>query len=245
MSAQRKIKRAWSELKKEIQNFSNRYTQSSRITFPDLAIDVVAGSDVIEVQLNTPIWFSEWPERNSSKKKCNIFISGKYTCRNNGGGILELLHYGTRIAYFRPESHVLANELRWVDGYHFDMEAKLQRAHPVFHAQRSHGLLSDEVAEKYAGKITVKQADPHGEGMQNIRLPTPQFDIHSAMLLMLADHVVHGDDECENEFMSLVSKVTQLNPVRVNLQNQGHLNQCINNGGEIMIGHWYAMAAPS
>jgi hypothetical protein len=138
--------------------------------------------------------FQGLPQRPGSRKFAseNIFI----TARLSGlvkAGQLHLTQYGTEIGYFRQTnaSEPLLDLLP-ITGYHYDFDCDGKKFnHPVFHAQPKL-----TAGDRYIGLKTniTHQKYPDQSEIRTIRIPTPQMDIFSAIVMVLADHVALPDD---------------------------------------------------
>ena len=193
--------------------------------------------DLLHAEMSNPVILWNWPYRGSSKRlarKFHIVIYGRFSCRTGAEGEIELLSYGTQIGYFMPKKCSEPRIVIPIDGYHFDMEQITQRAHPVFHVQRNEKVL----CEKLGSVDLTLDGDPPDRALRHIRFPTPQIDLVSALIMVIADHIV-CDEETENGFFDLVQKARDLMPLKANLQRQARLKRCISQQ-EMLLDHWYA-----
>ncbi|QKY07504.1 hypothetical protein [Janthinobacterium lividum] len=133
--------------------------------------------------------FEGLPQRPGSKKFAseNIFITAKLAGLAKSGQ-LHLTHYGTEIGYFRQtNASAPLCDLLPITGYHYDFDCDGKKFnHPVFHAQPK-----ITAGDRYIGRnqnITHRNYPEHDE-IRTIRIPTPQMDIFSAIVMVLADHV--------------------------------------------------------
>lgn len=138
--------------------------------------------------------FQGLPQRPGSRKSNseNVFITAKLT------GLvkerrLHLTHYGTEIGYFRQTSASSPlTDLEPITGYHYDFDCDGNKFnHPIFHAQPK-----IRAGDRYLGLKTniTHRAYPDHKEIRTIRIPTPQMDIFSAIVMILADHVVEPSD---------------------------------------------------
>ncbi len=138
--------------------------------------------------------FQGLPQRPGSTKKSseNVFI----TAVLSGGvksGQAYLTRYGTEIGYFRQTnaSEPLCDLLP-ITGYHYDFDCDGQKFnHPVFHVQPKM-----TAGDRYIGmkpNIT-HQNYPELNEIRTVRIPTPQMDIFSTIVMVLADHVALPND---------------------------------------------------
>lgn len=134
------------------------------------------------------------PQRPGSRKNNseNVFITAKLS-GNLKDRRLHLTHYGTEIGYFRQTnaSNPL-NDLEPITGYHYDFDCDGNKFnHPIFHAQPK-----ITAGDRYLGikKNITHRAYPDHKEIRTIRIPTPQMDIFSAIVMILADHVAEPSD---------------------------------------------------
>jgi len=229
-----RIRTGWQDTKNLINHFFDKTDRSYKLqSWPEVIFS--CEEDTLRVELSKPIALMNWPfKASSSKKKCHILVDGHFTCRAGADDRIELLSYCTRIGYFDLESHSNPQSVTPIDGYHFDMETDIQRAHPVFHAQRHEKVLVDKLTEVNLELYN----DPPASTLHHVHLPTPQIDLLSALILLIADHMV-CDAETEEGFFQLARRAREFIPLKANLGNQAQLSQCIEQS-ELLLDHWYA-----
>lgn len=102
---------------------------------------------------------------------------------------LRTTQFGTRVAYVRAKR----GRFEHVYGTHYD-QSKDDLGHPVFHAQISSmrdltigipGCENGEVVDKVLPILS------------NVRTPTPQMDVFSAIEQVCADHLLWEGSQCE------------------------------------------------
>jgi|SRR5471030_381034 len=138
--------------------------------------------------------FQGLPQRPGSRKFAseNVFITARLAGIVKSGQ-LHLTQYGTEIGYFRQTnaSEPLCDLLP-ITGYHYDFDCDGKKFnHPVFHAQPK-----ITAGDRYIGlkpNITHRNY-PQQDEIRTIRIPTPQMDIFSAIVMILADHVALPED---------------------------------------------------
>lgn len=138
--------------------------------------------------------FQGLPQHASSKKRSseNVFITAKLS-GNLKDKKPHLTQYGTEIGYFRQTnaSNPL-NDLEPLAGFHYDFDCNEKRLnHPVFHAQPK--MSAGERYFEQNKHISHRDYPEHKE-IRTIRIPTPQMDIFSAIVMILADHVADPED---------------------------------------------------
>ncbi len=229
-----KIRVGWKETQRLIDKYFKRTSRVCKLqNWPEVKFSIEG--DALRVDLNNPVALKNWPYKaSSSKKKCHILIDGNFTCRIGKDENIELLSYCTRIGYFTLKSIEEPRFVAAIDGYHFDMEPDTQRAHPVFHAQRHEKVLINKLNE--VGLELYE--DPPESTLHHVHLPTPQIDLVSALIMVIADHIV-CDEETENGFFDLARRARDLMPLKANLERQARLERCIRQQ-EMLLDHWYA-----
>lgn len=228
------LTKGWHNIQMAISTFIRATNRSYSIqNWPKII--VTAANDDFCAALERPILLRNWPYRScSNKKKFHIAIDGTFTCQRHQQHKIELLSYYTWIAYFQPRSMTNNKNVIPIDGYHFDMAASIQRTHPVFHVQRNEKVLIDKLDSL---DLNLEEQPPNST-LHHVHLPTPQVDIYSALIMIIADHIV-CDQQSEKEFFILTEKARKHIPLKANLDSQAHLNQCIENE-DLLLHHWYA-----
>lgn len=138
--------------------------------------------------------FQGLPQHSGSRKRNseNIFITARLS-GNIKNKKLHLTHYGTEIGYFRQtDASKPLNELEPIAGFHYDFDCDAKKMnHPVFHAQPKM-TAGDRYLE--LNKNISHNGYPAHKEIRTIRIPTPQMDIFSAIVMILADHVAEPED---------------------------------------------------
>lgn len=154
-------------------------------------------------------YFLGFPQTpNSRRRTDNVYLIGLL----NGvvvGDAAQLKSYATEVSYCRMEN--LSNqygEQKAMAGYHFDFESTSKINHPIFHAQQS--IKAGSRFFEFNNNFELpKFPDDHRE-IRTLRIPTPQMDIFSAIVMILADHIVSPDESKAREpFMKFLSEVKQ------------------------------------
>ncbi|HHJ12840.1 MAG TPA: hypothetical protein ENJ79_00455 [Gammaproteobacteria bacterium] len=235
----RKVQAGWNRIQTSIRQYLREHGDGCQIrNWPEFEFN--HDGDLLHAEMSHPVVLWNWPYRgssNNSGKKFHIVVNGRFTCRAGTEGEIELLSYGTQIGYFEPKSSSEPRTVIPIDGYHFDMEITTQRAHPVFHAQRDETVLFDEL-----GRVDLTLGgNPPQATLRHVHLPTPQIDLLSALIMLIADHMV-CDTETEEGFFQLARRAREFIPLKANLGNQAQLSQCIEHS-ELLLDHWYAPSA--
>lgn len=90
--------------------------------------------------------------------------------------------FGTRVAYFRAKPPGFEH----VYGVHYD-QSKDDLGHPAFHAQISPMM---ELTSEIPGGADKEPDDMVEPILSNVRTPTPQMDVFSAVQQVCADHLL-------------------------------------------------------
>lgn len=145
---------------------------------------------------------------NSRKHTENIFLIGLLHGVVVDKKTAQLKSYATEVSYCRMKNLSNQNgELKAMAGYHFDFESTSKINHPIFHAQQnlSAGFRFFEGNKNFD---IPELPDQHAE-IRTLRIPTPQMDIFSAIVMILADHIVQPSDESREPFIKFLSVVNQ------------------------------------
>jgi len=234
-----RVNTGWRRIETSICQYLREHGDGCRIrNWPEFRFS--PEGELLHAEMSSPVVLWNWPYRgssNNSGKKFHIVVNGRFTCRAGTEGEIELLSYGTQIGYFEPKSSSEPRTVIPIDGYHFDMELTAQRAHPVFHVQRDETVLTDKL-----GSVDLMfDGDPSERGLRHFHFPTPQIDLVSALIMIIADHIV-CDEATENGFFDLARRARDLMPLKANLHRQARLERCISQQ-EMLLDHWYAPSA--
>ena len=121
----------------------NSYSMSTKI--PRVLIAPIEGDENnFSIKLECPIIFENIPYKHSTNQRLIIYLDGKCDIKINDAGGIHLKSYVTKIAYFDPPD-ASSETIMHVDGFHYDMEEKVQSAHPVFHVQRNPKVLDSTI----------------------------------------------------------------------------------------------------
>ncbi|MCQ3810828.1 MAG: hypothetical protein KTV68_09775 [Acidimicrobiia bacterium] len=101
--------------------------------------------------------------------------------------LLRTTHFGTRVAYVRARQ----SRFEHVYGTHYD-QSKDDLGHPVFHAQIKS---MKDLATGIPGCESDAFVDKVVPILSNVRTPTPQMDIFSAVEQVCADHLLWEGSE--------------------------------------------------
>jgi len=100
---------------------------------------------------------------------------------------LRTTRFSTQVAYVRAKQ----SRFEHVYGTHYDQSLD-DLGHPVFHAQISSMI---DLTSSIPGCESGAVVDKVGPILSNVRTPTPQMDVFSAVLQICADHLLWRDSE--------------------------------------------------
>lgn len=240
----RKIEKGWREIGQAVGRYVKKCNDSYHLDltkWPNLSRlddEEESAHDSVHIGLKDVLLFPRWPAKSNSRKQICIGISGDFRCRFRPGSteIVELLSYCTEVGYFKHTNFKYPREVECLDGYHFDFEPTLQRAHPVFHAQRNESALISKITNR--GYNVDDQTRPPAT-LHHVHLPTPQVDLISALIMIVADHAVDSNDECEQAFLLLRGKIREKLRLVASPNDNADLGECVKHE-EILLDHWYA-----
>ncbi|WP_075175331.1 hypothetical protein [Acinetobacter indicus] len=165
--------------------------------------------------------------RNLQKKPQlthNVFMTGRIQL--NFTDKESIIYYGTEINYCKTPNPRIPNVFECITGFHYDAlilkddEISKDNNHPILHAQQNHlcGTRLFENPEYSRFKGNYECNFPHREikdEIRSIRIPTPQMDILSAIIMIIADYLVHSTDKEHKEFFkNFLSRIyTKLIPL--------------------------------
>ena len=136
--------------------------------------------------------FQGLPMSMGSRPSENVLFTAKLRGISRRGE-LSLIGYGTEIGYFRQTNAATpVNEMEPIAGYHYDFDCGGGKYnHPVFHAQpkMKAGERFLEMNPHFSHK-----GYPENKEIRTLRIPTPQMDVFSAIVMVLADHVADPED---------------------------------------------------
>ncbi len=230
-----RIRTGWRNIRPIIHTYVRKYNKATKIEeWPELNFEDTGQG--FRASMCSPLLMKMLPYRHASKNIMHVVIHGGFDFDRDANSTIELLSYRTQIRYLKPERLSEPLCVKSIDGYHFDMGATLSRGHPVFHAQRDGTVLKDEIVQYFQ-----VEDDQHDPAFRQARIPTPQIDFVSALIMVIADHLV-CDQKSEKDFFDLVVKVRRAVPLKVNLNNQAQLIKCIEEK-EMLLDHWYKQAS--
>lgn len=229
----------------------------ARLLFPQLK-ERGQGNDVFKLEPGEPVCIFAAPQKGSSRKRGPshrqvIFVGGSFTFVTNGSPSPRMTKGDCNISIFDYGAGPGETcRLTQVDAMHFDMEKSEAPTafHPTFHMQRGHiNTLTDAAIRALVHRAT--RIDPSGIeisrdgslGTPYIRVPTPQMDMLSALVVVAADFFCNGGDKdprAKTLFQALLKLlVNEDNAAREGVSAQA-LRVRASNAGYTSSGLWYA-----
>lgn len=145
-----------------------------------------------------PIVFN-LPEQPGRPQTLFIVVKGwlSFTNVQLGPEPLRTKSFGTEMGYFRRKN----SRLEHVYGVHYDLD-ETRPGHPVFHAQvSSQSKLGSSVLSLY--RVDDEVVDAFNPKLGNVRIPSAQMDVFSAVVQICADHHLAlggGGESVKGEF---------------------------------------------
>ena len=206
---------------------------------PSVDVEPSTGDELFTVRTNEhirvdvrPIRFY-FPERaKRATPNLHVIIAGWIEF---DGTVDELrtTEFGTRVAYVRAKG----SRFEHVYGTHYD-QSKDDLGHPVFHAQiRSMRDLTTGIPGCEDGTLDDKVAPI----LSNVRTPTPQMDVFSAVEQVCADHLLWEESRDE-----VLCAFTELRKQCAFFDGSGHLmDRFVPNMADCCRStHWYKPRVP-
>jgi len=181
-----------------------------------------------EVVIESHLYMPNWRSRGSAPSdRIHILINSLETYHLASDSISKS---SVQVMY----SKTVGNSANPLLALHYDYQADVQPAHPLFHAQFGMGDFSNPDFQTIGFRFTVEKA-PKGALYSSVRIPTPNMNLISVLLGLAADHI---DPKFFSKFLSLVkdSSLTQWNA------QCPALNASLQNGERLPSHHWYANA---
>lgn len=182
----------------------------------------VVGKVVIESHLYMPNWRSRG---KAPSDQVHILINSLETYTLATSSISKS---SVQVMY----SKAVGNNANPLLALHYDYQADVQAAHPLFHAQFGMGDFTSPNFESMGFRFTVTRP-PKGVVYSSVRIPTPNMNLISVLLGLAADHL---DPKFFNQFLKLVkdSPLTKWNA------QCDTLDASLQGGGRLPSHHWYA-----
>lgn len=181
-------------------------------------------------------------KRQRMSRKESIFMTGLLSGEAVSDNIYQLSYYGTEICYGKNNSEV-PKEVHPVTGYHFDFDKDKKSNHPIFHAQNKLGVGTRifSMEEESIPFIYIAPVHTGENEIRSVRIPTPQMDIFSAIIMIIADYIVHPSDEVHSLlFSEFLKSIDEIIP-KFNVTSLSHIhsNFKLNSG----LCYWYPMSS--
>jgi hypothetical protein len=193
-------------------------------------LDNSAPDDEVKFKIG-PVVFNV-PERVGRGHSLYIVIKGWLSFGGNfRAHPLRTKSFGTELGYFRLKGGMLEH----VYGIHYDLDETLP-GHPVFHGQVASQMeLATTIRDLY--RLENEATNLFQPKIRNIRIPTAQMDIFSAIVQLCADHLVYegADDTVREAFaeMQLLNNFFIGAAYRMAFLNAPPATECYRSA------HWY------
>ena len=227
----RQVQLAWDHLTVSMQKMYQGSSVRPNGAHDIFSLDESAPDD--EVKFNIGPMVFNVPERVGRGHSLFIVVKGWLSF---GDGDLRAMplktkSFGTEVGYFRLKDGVLEH----VYGVHYDLDEVLP-GHPVFHAQVASRMdLGASVRELY--RVEDEIADLFNPKLRNIRIPTAQMDVFSAVIQICADHLVYK--EADQTVHDAFSDVRSANAFFVGAAHRMHFLNALPATGCYRAAHWY------
>jgi hypothetical protein len=119
---------------------------------------------------------------------------------------VRLRSYSTEISYCRMQNPSnQTGELQPMAGYHYDFETTSKINHPIFHAQQKLSAGSRFFA--FNDDFTCPVYPDNVQEIRTLRIPTPQMEIFSAIVMILADHIITNSEAAREPFATFLDSI--------------------------------------
>lgn len=123
---------------------------------------------------------------------------------------LSITKYNTEVRYCESIKPANPKDLKSIIGFHYDVDEKEQTNHPIFHVQQNNRcgkrIFSEPEYATYITNYTCEIPEDGPAQLKYIRIPTPQMDIFSTVISILADYIVHPTEKTHKERFSKLLK---------------------------------------
>lgn len=178
----RQINQAWDDIH---HNITKMWSSSEiRPLSADAVFCIARAGDDVKIDIK-PFVFKV-PEKPFSGRELFIVISGKlsFDIPEDGNSVFKTNGFSTRIGYFRQKKV----SLKHVYGAHYDFEENTF-GHPVFHAQLCSLIdFISVIGDQF--NFIPENAGQFCGFLKNVRTPTAQMDVFSAITQVCADHMI-------------------------------------------------------
>lgn len=242
----------WQEWESKLEALVRR--RGARLSFPALLGPSRNDEGKVTFTPEEPLFIYNVPQKASSGKarRNAILVQGSFTFFETGGGLLMIEPRASISIYdIRPDAGGKLTA-KLFDSLHFDVEpAQKQKAfHPMFHIQRgADSNLTDDVVIRLLArqsKVPVEEIEIlKGEvsGSPYLRLPSPQLDYFSVLVMVIADFFCNPDDPNPNVlvmFKSLLALLCDDRNIARQCESSGILFSRSQSRGWASSAHWYA-----
>ncbi|MBJ9947807.1 hypothetical protein I5729_01580 [Acinetobacter bereziniae] len=134
----------------------------------------------------------------------SVFMTGRIKLHPTDKN--SIIYYGTEINYCKTINPNEPNKFECITGFHYDalvlddQNPSKDNNHPILHAQQNNQcgtrLFCEPEYSEFKGSYECNF--PHEklkDEIRSLRIPTPQMDMLSAIIMIIADYLVHSSDE--------------------------------------------------
>ncbi|RAN82082.1 hypothetical protein B5P43_10410 [Bacillus sp. SRB_336] len=243
----------WQEWESKLNVVAKR--GGAQLHFPLLTGPSEGADGLVTYKPDSPLVLHNVLQKGSSGKpgRNSIFIEGSFTFRADVDAWV-MTSAGANISIFevKHEDGKLIASL--FDALHFDFEkADAQKPyHPLFHVQRGgNSHLTDNIVIEHLKRqpgmstATVEVAQGKILGSHHLRIPSPQLDYFSVLIMVIADFFCNPEEKDKNKNMAVLFRdlLKHLCDER-NIARQGYASQVLfgrsRNRGWASSADWYA-----
>lgn len=244
----------WQTWKSKLETIVDKH--GARLLFPNLKGPSTKDGE-FHYQIDRPVLIYNAPQKGSSQRtrKNAIFVDGGFAFVEDAGKQMMIdARCSVSIFEIRFEQQNVMNA-HLFDALHFDIErvGKQKSYHPIFHVQRGKSTnLTDALVSEMliqasrARTMTVNVNQSQGLGSPYLRLPSPQLDLFSVMVMLVADFFCNPEDKNVNMEVLFADLLSHLcddkNAARSGLSSQS-LYQRSEQKGWNSSAHWYKESA--
>ncbi|MBA7561045.1 hypothetical protein ES708_02679 [subsurface metagenome] len=186
------------------------------------------------VSLKSPLHLKNWPYKAASSGTPNlhIIVDARETIDIQKS---KIVHSWVQVIYYE-EKPLGEDSLLPIESIHYDYKAIPAQAHPVFHAQFCHEVISDDNKNRVETlrNFTILN-DSFGDRYRHLKIPTAHMNLISVLLSLCADHIPTRVSASRlKDLFEGVSKIRRMPTVEAE-----SLSNSIRNTGSYCSMYWY------
>ncbi|MND29407.1 hypothetical protein D3C81_110880 [compost metagenome] len=225
---------------------------NSKVFFSNISIVHIDTDEINKIELFCCL--KNLPDCGSRDKPLNEILTLPASRLNHSVYITAILNldinsdelginkYNTEVRYCQIAQPSKPNELHGIIGFHYDFDDKGQTNHPIFHAQQNNKCGNRIFSEpRFQDFISNHSCAPIEDGpsqLKYIRIPTPQMDIFSTVISIIADYVVHPTASQHKDLFKNLLRDVYPDIIPFNYQNLDHINDDFKNAKNCL-NYWY------